>query len=236
VRGSAAKLDYARISKDDWSDKLRLRAAFPCAVALMHATILDIDGTLLNSNDVDGELYIAAVRSVLRQVRIHEGWDSYAHVTDAGILNEILADNGIENDECTVASIKRVFVKSLQCHIEKCGPFTEVPGARQFVAGLCAASDQTCAYATGCWRASAEVKLRSAGFPINGVPLSTSDDRFDRCAILQYALQQLGNNFETVTYYGDGAWDREAANRLGWRFVPVGSVLNGIMSFKPNAT
>jgi len=34
----------------------------------MNAVILDIDGTLLESNDIDGSLYLAAVRRVLGEV------------------------------------------------------------------------------------------------------------------------------------------------------------------------
>ena len=67
----------------------------------MHALLFDIDGTLLDSNGVDGELYITAVRCVLSDVRIRESWGCYRHVTDAGILDEILSDNGIANDERT---------------------------------------------------------------------------------------------------------------------------------------
>jgi beta-phosphoglucomutase-like phosphatase (HAD superfamily) len=38
----------------------------------MHAVIFDIDGTLLDSNDVDGELYVGALERVLGRVRIRE--------------------------------------------------------------------------------------------------------------------------------------------------------------------
>ena len=36
----------------------------------MHAAIFDIDGTLLDSNGVDGELYVAGVETVVGRVRI----------------------------------------------------------------------------------------------------------------------------------------------------------------------
>jgi len=49
---------------------------------------------------------------------------------------------------------------------------------------------------------------------------------------MENALYQLGHRFETVTYYGDGAWDREAVLRLGWTFVPVGVELGGITRFE----
>jgi FMN phosphatase YigB (HAD superfamily) len=198
----------------------------------MHAVVFDIDGTLLDSNGVDGELYIAAVQLVLGRVRIRASWREYQHVTDAGILNAILLDNGISGDASIIAAIKRTFVDSLRHHIEVYGPFSEIPGARDFVNRLCATADLACAYATGCWSTSALLKLRSAGFPVQRIPISSADDSYERCAIMENALRQLGNRFESVTYYGDGAWDRKAALSLGWRFVPVGAELGGISKFE----
>jgi GNAT superfamily N-acetyltransferase len=48
---------------------------------------------------------------------------------------------------------------------------------------------------------------------------------------MEIALSRLGSAFESVTYYGDGPWDRDACATLGWRFVPVGPALGGIDSF-----
>jgi beta-phosphoglucomutase-like phosphatase (HAD superfamily) len=198
----------------------------------MHAAIFDIDGTLVDSDDVDGQLYIAAVEHVLGRVRIRENWGAYRHVTDSGILAELLRDNGMTEDAGVIVAIKTAFIESLRHHIEKRGPFAEIPGARNFVSNLKNSTDRACAYATGCWSASALLKLRSAGFPVQGLPISSADDSHERCVIMENALRQLGNRFESVTYYGDGVWDREAALSLGWGFVPVGAALGGITRFE----
>jgi FMN phosphatase YigB (HAD superfamily) len=200
----------------------------------MHAAIFDIDGTLLDSNGSDGELYIAAVESVLGRVRIRSNWREYGQVTDSGILTEILLDNGISADRHIVAAIKSTFIEKLRRHIDAYGPFSEIPGAREFLRGLCGATDRACAYATGCWSASALMKLESAEFPIQAVPISSADDSHERRAIMANALRQLGR-CETVTYYGDDVWDREAALSLGWEFVPVGAALGGITRFETSA-
>ena len=75
------------------------------------------------------------------------------------------------------------------------------------------------------------LKLETAGFEIDGVPIATSDDHVDRAEIMSLALSRLGSTFDSVTYYGDGVWDREASAALGWQFVPVGPTLNGLSNF-----
>ena len=197
----------------------------------MHAAIFDVDGTLLDSNGVDGELYIAAVETVLGPARIRSNWGEYEHVTDSGILKEILLDNGMRADHAIISAIKSAFIQSLRRHIGQYGPFPEIPGAREFVRGVCRAGDRRCAYATGGWSAPALIKLESAGFPIEGVPIASADDSYERRAIMENALRQLGP-CESVTYYGDGVWDRNAALSLGWSFVAVGAALGGIARFE----
>ena len=62
-------------------------------------------------------------------------------------------------------------------------------------------------------------------------PLATSDDAFDRAEIMRIALSSLGTTFDSVSYYGDGPWDRDACDKLGWNFVAVGSALGGLTSY-----
>ena len=198
----------------------------------MRAVILDIDGTLLESDDIDGSLYLAAIRSVLGEVRIRESWGLYRNVTDGGILEEILHDNSLPITAATLNTVKAAFVESIGRHVRTNGPFTEIPGARNFVSGLLASNSSRIAYATGGWSESAAIKLASAGFPMQGIPLASSDDYFDRQSIMLHALNQLGSEFESITYYGDGKWDETATRMLGWTFIPVGKTLGGLMSFK----
>jgi beta-phosphoglucomutase-like phosphatase (HAD superfamily) len=198
----------------------------------MHAVIFDIDGTLLESNDVDGSLYVAAVRSVLGEVKIRESWGLYRNVTDRGLLEDILRDNFIPVTPGTLKAVRDVFVDSIGRHVQAVGPFTEIPGARRFVTRLLASTGHRVAYATGGWSASAATKLLSAGFPMGDVPLASSDEHSDRQSIMRHALTQLGTAFESITYYGDQTWDETATRMLGWTFVPVGKTLGGLRSFE----
>jgi beta-phosphoglucomutase-like phosphatase (HAD superfamily) len=155
----------------------------------MHAVIFDIDGTLLNSNEIDDMLYLAAVRRVLGQANVRESWSLYRNVTDAGILEEILSDNSLTGSAAILNEVRDLFVESIRQHVERTGPFAEIPGAKEFVCGLQASSLHCVAYATGGWSGSASIKLGSAGFPLQGIPLASSDDYPDRESIMVHACE-----------------------------------------------
>ena len=197
----------------------------------MHAIIFDIDGTLLQSAAVDDALYRAAVSAVLGPVQLRPSLHAYDYVTDTGILSQILADNDIPVAREPMDEIKTHFVTLLGNHIETNGPFIEVPGATRLLQELTASESHAVAIATGGWRESAELKLRSAGIDYADIPLATANDHLERTGIMQIALGQLGDGLSSVTYYGDGPWDRDACAALGWRFVSVGPELSGIESY-----
>ncbi len=197
----------------------------------MHAILFDIDGTLLESDAVDGRLFEDAIRAVLGDIRLRTDWNDYVHVTDSGLLREILGDNGMAYTVALEERVRSKFVALIDSHIQSHGPFREVPGARRFVEALSASATHAVAFATGGWGATAEHKLRSAGFDVTGIPLRSSDDAIQRVEIMQAALQALGHRFESVTYYGDAPWDQRACRELGWYFQPVGHRLQGISEY-----
>ncbi len=196
----------------------------------MRAIIFDIDGTLIESMAVDTELYFGAIKDVLGSVRFRKLAD-YDHVTDNGILAQVLSDNNREPDTAVMATIKELFVSGIRKHIESVGPFPEIHGAAAFFDRVRASDDVRVAVATGGWRDSANLKLESAGFDLAGTPLLTSDDAHARVEIMQLALRQAGDQIKSVTYFGDAEWDRRACEELGWEFVAVGPGLNGIETY-----
>ncbi len=198
---------------------------------MTHAVIFDIDGTLLNSSAQDDHLYKQAARKVLGDVRFRPGLADYQHVTDAGILLEVCADNGIAADPALTDAVKTQFFADLEAFIDDHGPFLEMPGAQALLERLLRSDDHGIAIATGSWRRSAEIKLASAGFALDGVTVANSDDAIERTAIMQHALASIGRDCRSITYFGDGSWDRLACDALGWRFRAVGPGLNGIASF-----
>ncbi|MBE9182270.1 HAD family hydrolase [Oculatella sp. LEGE 06141] len=197
----------------------------------MRAVIFDIDGTLLHSSKLDDETYISAIHDVLGPVQFRKSWSHYKNVSGSGTLLEILGDNNIGNTADVLRAVEEAFVARISSHIEKHGPIMEVPGAKDFVSKLASSSDCQIAYATAGWLASAQIKLRSSHFPVDGIPLASCNDHIDKATIMTHACKQLTAPFDSITYYGDGKWDELAANMLGWHFVPVGKKLNGLRHF-----
>lgn len=197
----------------------------------MQAIIFDIDGTLIESMSVDTDLYFSAVRQVLGHVEVRRDLQDYEHVTDSGILAQLLEDNGRDYDSDVVSRIQAIFVDSIQQHINTSGPFPAIDGALQFFERALSANNTGVAIATGGWRRSAALKLASAGFPVDGIPLVTADDSHSRIEIMRTALAGIGRRCESITYYGDAEWDLRACDALGWNFVAVGAGLDGIRSY-----
>ena len=197
----------------------------------MHAVVFDIDGTLLQSAGVDDDLYKDAVRSVIPDAQIRPALSDYTYVSDSGILSQIMIDNSISDESKFVSAIKSTFIELLKAHIADHGPFIEIPGAKNMLTRLESSPNHVVAIATGGWRKSALLKLDTGGFGKLKCPIATSDDAHDRKDIMRIALAQLGSSFSSVTYYGDGTWDRDASDALGWDFVPVGPALGGLESY-----
>ena len=198
----------------------------------MDAVIFDIDGTLLHSVEADEMLLTQAIQTVIDNAVIRPAYGDYTHMSDAGILAGVLEDNAIDVTSSVGIEIKRYFIQLLTEHVETNGPFPQFPGARGYIQKYVDSPGHAVGIATGCWRDSALLKLESAGFGDLVVPVATSDDAMDRIGIMQHALSQLSGEFASVTYYGDGEWDRRATEELGWNFVPVGAALGGLLSYE----
>ena len=142
-----------------------------------------------------------------------------------------MEDNGLPQDSDAIDKIRNRFVAGLTEHIKTDGPFPEIPGAGQFINRLRDSKEHDIAIATGGWRMSALLKLETSELNVKGIPVFSCDDSPSRTEIMRIALSQLGNKYESVTYFGDAEWDRRACEILGWEFVPVGSGIGGIETY-----
>jgi len=191
----------------------------------MHLVMFDIDGTLVDSAGFDADLYAQAVEGVL-DIEIHRNWDAYEHVSDSGILEQLLRDSRFDTDRAALAArVQQRFVGLVRDYLRR-EPVAvcEIAGAKRLVERLCALPDVRVAIATGGWEPTARLKLEHVGIDAGGVGFASSSDARARTDIMRLAAQRAlgGGSFERATYFGDGAWDRRASAELGYEFVAVG--------------
>jgi phosphoglycolate phosphatase-like HAD superfamily hydrolase len=201
----------------------------------LHHVMFDIDGTLVKSYDFDAECFVSAVKEV-SGIDVSSDWSTYMHVTNTGILDEILDSNRVSNKQVIHNEIKSVFIQKIQKRIDK-NPVLEVPGASSFLELLKSMDNIIVSLATGGWYESAALKLKSAGINFSDIPIASSNDDFMRTEIMKIsALRATMNSPCSCTYFGDGNWDKMACEQLGYNFVLVGNKLEhkpNIIDFEP---
>lgn len=179
--------------------------------------MFDIDGTLVESYDLDSRCFIDAVKDITG-LPISSDWSTYQHVTDSGILNEVLSSKGYSNPENVKTKIKQRFLKNLEASLIS-QPAIQVTGANEFLQLLQSMDNVTVSLATGGWQESAIMKLASAQISFSSIPLASSNDHYSRTEI----MKRVANKDYPCTYFGDGVWDKDACDILGYNFVLVGN-------------
>ena len=184
--------------------------------------MFDIDGTLVQSYDLDSECFISAVKEVVG-VDINSDWSTYANVTDAGILNETLESKGISDKRGIFEKVKSVFIQKIKEKINV-NSVREIAGASLFLKHLKSLDDITLSFSTGGWQETAILKLLAAGIDFSDIPIASSNDHFKRVEIMKIAASRTTKDATcSFTYFGDGSWDKKACEELGFNFVLVGN-------------
>ena len=100
----------------------------------MHLVMFDIDGTLVDSAGFDAELYVEAVSSVLN-VEIDSDWNVYEHVSDSGILAEVLRRGWPDSEHAELAArVQERFVALVADYLRRApGAVREIAGAKRLV-------------------------------------------------------------------------------------------------------
>lgn len=189
----------------------------------MNLVVFDIDGTLIESYDFDTECFQKAIQDVL-DVLVDPDWGKYRHVTDAGILNQIMDERPpVDDRESIILAIKERFVERIENHLSQQRIFP-IPGADRFLAELAERDDVTLAMATGGWYESAILKLKAAGIDTTNIPIASASDHESRIEIMKLAeARTSGAFYQSKAYFGDGPWDLKASAELGYNFVLVGN-------------
>jgi phosphoglycolate phosphatase-like HAD superfamily hydrolase len=189
----------------------------------VHLVMFDIDGTLVESYDFDSECYKLAVFDVLG-VKVNSDWGQYQHVTDAGILSEIIESQSLQNEyESIFTEVKKHFILRVRKYISN-HKVLAIAGASDFLSMLASRGDVKISLATGGWSETARMKLEAAGIKCSDIPIASSCDHYSRIEIMRVAEARSGEHrFKSKTYFGDGSWDKKASKSLNYNFVAVGS-------------
>jgi len=192
----------------------------------VHLAMFDIDGTLVQSNDFDDELFLRAVSEVLG-VTATPNWEQYRHVTDAGILDEIIGHHGGSVDRAQAHCGVRTRYIELTRQLLESDDFVlmEVDGAVSFLRLLQAEENIGISIATGGWAETAAMKLAAVGIDVDGMAFASSSDANSRIRIMELSEKRANSEvgFSRRTYFGDGVWDQVAADDLSHDFIAVGN-------------
>ncbi len=193
---------------------------------MMTTTIIfDIDGTLVDSSEFDGKLYIAAIRDVLGNISIRSDLHEYPNHTDTGILIDICEENDLSID-AAMPPVRARFGELVSEYLNEGCECLPIPGAISLIDRLASNDAYHIGIATGGWGHTAEMKLDHVDFKRKGIPIASSDHGYQRPTIMEFCRTRIPS-VGTTTYVGDGEWDQRASEQLGWNFIGVGSRLRG---------
>jgi len=204
--------------------------------------ILDLDGTLMPTADIDNVCFWQAVAGVFGAPDQPPDLHGFEHVTDSGILQEwCVREMGRPPLAEEAAHIKRLFEQSLASafHAEP-AHFRPLPGVMDWLAAVQASGHAFAGIATGGWEHSARLKLKLSGLDRFELPLASSDDAVNRTEIMRIAaLRTLGKaamENTVFTYVGDGVWDLRASRELDWAFVGIASGARALQLVRAGAS
>jgi phosphoglycolate phosphatase-like HAD superfamily hydrolase len=189
--------------------------------------ILDLDGTLMPSAVVDNECFWQAVYHCFGPRPALPDLHGFKNVTDSGILDEwCTLEMGRSPTADEISEIQSRFVTLLKNAADhQPGHFEPLPGVRDWMEEVNKSENVVAGIATGGWRDSARLKLEISGLNQFKLPMASSDDAMERSRIMEIAAQktlhsqhQSGASF---TYVGDGIWDLQASQALGWNFIGI---------------
>lgn len=189
--------------------------------------ILDLDGTLMPSAEIDNECFWQAVFGCFGERDTLPDLHGFKHVSDSGILDEwCVRELGRSPLPEETGQIRQHFLKLLEsAWIRQPEYFSPLPGVGKWLEAVRENNNVYAGIATGGWGHSARLKLKLSGLDRFDLPLASSDDAVERTAIMQIAarrtLRHQAENKDAFTYVGDGLWDLQASQELGWGFIGI---------------
>lgn len=185
--------------------------------------VFDIDGTLLDSENVHQTGFVNALHSIGVEY-VNTDWETYTHLTDSFIAKE-----NYERDvnRAFSAHLLHQFEVAFLQEIKDC-QVTEIAGANAFLQHILRKTNYAVCFATGSMLLPAQLKLNRAEIIYDQSLLEASNNYFTREEIVNAAIAKAQNYFNTTSFkriisLGDGIWDVKTANNLGIEFIGIGS-------------
>lgn len=190
--------------------------------------LFDIDGTLTDTSEDDGRLFLQALRETAGVTEAPADWESFTEVTAPAIARELIArKEGRRAREGEVYRVREADASGWKEALETGRVAVRpMPGAAALLAEARARPGFYTAIVTGAWGPPALAKLQASGLPVDGMVLVSADDAETRKGILNtaaiLAAAERGiPGFSAVVAVGDGVWDARAARAAGAAFVGV---------------
>ncbi|PSW21523.1 haloacid dehalogenase-like hydrolase [Photobacterium sanctipauli] len=193
----------------------------------MNLFLIDIDGALVDSENVDLSCYVRAVHDVLG-IDMDTDLSHYSNLTDAGVLDELIAQHQVSESRSLIHRKVEQRYLALISEALKNNPedVSMVQGAQDFIAKMRERDDTHIAIATGGWESAAKLKLRAAGIDVDNVTFTSSSDAMSRTEIMALAAfrakQDSGYTFDRRVVFGHGERNKHASQELGYEYVEVG--------------
>ena len=183
--------------------------------------IFDIDGTICDTQDVEGRCYVQAFEETFGVRLATTDWTSFEEPTSSGIVRSICKGRG------DVKEKEIIFRDRFVALLEKerpdfPGDFSALAGATEFIELLSSDSAVTVAFATGGFDTEAAFKLRCCGIELSDYSHATSSDTPRRRDIIPLAASRAGMPLSVAVYFGDAPWDIEACSALGVPMIGIG--------------
>lgn len=202
----------------------------------MKLIVFDIDGTLTDTAGIDDYFFKKAFKELYNIDISDETWKKYQIMTrgsDSGMAAEILRQEvNILPEPAEIKKLKSRFFKYLHKDaLENPENFNPVACSPKLFNELKKRRNFCLAIATGCWKESALIKLKSAGIDSSYIPLSNADTFFTKLDIVKESIVEskriYKTEFKSIVYIGDSQWDYKVAREIGIGFIGIDSKSNG---------
>jgi beta-phosphoglucomutase-like phosphatase (HAD superfamily) len=182
--------------------------------------IFDNDGTICDTQEVEGRCYALAIERVTGLSLSTIDWSCFDEPTSSAIVRQLLAgDVSWQHKE---EQVKNEFCRLLRAERPRFpGDFAPIPGAIEFIERLPREGIRV-AIATGGFDAEARFKLECCGIAIDAFPHATSSDTCRRSDIIALAAQRAETDLTSAVYFGDAPWDVRACAKLGIPMIGIG--------------